>query len=407
MTVGPVPLGVVLGADSLLTRRSGVGRMTLEVARAAHAHPAVAGVRLLLRGRLVPYERAEELAVATPASSGRPVPPLLRAKRLVAPLPGVQQALAARAAWLQRGDLRRFRAELPGGVVYHEPNMIPQPFRGTTVVTVNDLSWHHHPDMHPRDRIAWIGRNLRRALTQAARFVAISEFTADALSAEFGIPRTLIDVVPLAADAQFVPVPAAGAADALARHGLTDRGYVLGVSTIEPRKNFDRLLAAHRGLPPPLRRRYPLAIVGGSGWGAVLGSGYAKAAQAEGTLRLLGHVPDEDLVPLYSRAALFAYVSLYEGFGLPLLEAMAAGTPVVASSTTAVGETAGDAARLVDPQDVGAIRDALREVLEDAVLADDLRARGARHAAGFTWRRTADHLVRSWRRALADSGGAA
>lgn len=394
-------LGVVLGADSLLTRRSGIGRMTLEIATAVHAHPAVAGFRLLMQDRLHPFDAIEGLleTVERPASLWR------QAKRLLAPVPGVQGLRAARARWKQAGELRWLRAAAPGGVVYHEPNMIPAPFCGTTVVTVNDLSWHHHPEMHPRERIAWIARHLPRALAQAARFVAISDFTAAALVSEFGVARDRIDVVPLAANTSFVPVGAVEATPALARLGLEDRCYVLTVSTIEPRKNFDRLLAAHRRLPAALRQRFPLAIVGGSGWGAALSTRDAEAARAEGTLRMLGYVPDADLVPLYSRAAVFAYVSLYEGFGLPVIEAMAAGAPVLAASTTAVGETAGNAAVLVDPLDVDAMAAALRALLEDPVRGEALRAEGAAHAAAFTWQRTADLLVASWRRAIADGPG--
>lgn len=389
-------LTVVLGADSLLSRRSGVGRMTWEIANAISGRPEISTLRLLVQGRLQPF--TQNGALSEPAESP-PMTRLRRAKLLIAQLPGVGQAHMAKKLWLQRRGLRSF-VKTPR-LVYHEPNMIPYPLRAKTVITVNDLSWHHHPEMHPKERVTWIRQNLKRTFAQAARFVCISDFTANSLSAEFGIPRERIDVVSLAADAAFAPVSAADAAPTLARFGLADRRYVLSVSTVEPRKNFDRLLSAHQSLPADLRQRFPLVIVGGSGWGTALASPQAAAAQADGSLRLLGHVADADLVPLYARAAVFAYVSLYEGFGLPVIEAMGAGSPVVASSTTAVGETAGTAALLVDPLDPSAIRDALREVLEDTGLAESLRTSGAARAAEFNWQRTADALVASWRRALA------
>ena len=116
---------------------------------------------------------------------------------------------------------------------------------------------------------------------------------------------------------------------------------------------------------------------------------------------LLGHVPDADLVALYARAAVVAYPSLYEGFGLPVLEAMACAVPVVTSGATALRDTSGDAALLVDPLDIDAIAAALRHVLEDTALADTLRARGTAHAAQFTWDRTANGMIASWRTALA------
>ena len=199
----------------------------------------------------------------------------------------------------------------------------------------------------------------------------------------------------------FRPMQAHDAAPVLARHGLTDRRYILAVSTIEPRKNFDRLLAAHARLPVALRARTPLVIAGGPGWGRALDNDRAAQARRDGALRLLGHVPDADLVALYARAAVVAYPSLYEGFGLPVLEAMACAAPVVTSDGTALRDTAGGAALLVDPFDIDAIAAALRRVLEDAGLAATLRAGGRAHAARYTWERTAAGMIASWQTALA------
>ena len=153
--------------------------------------------------------------------------------------------------------------------------------------------------------------------------------------------------------------------------------------------------------PEALRARTPLVIAGGRGWGHALDDDAAMRAQADGTLRLLGHVPDADLAALYARAAVVAYPSLYEGFGLPVLEAMACGTPVVTSDGTALRDTAGDAALLVDPLDIEAMAGALRRVLEDRVLADTLRVRGVLRAARFSWDRMATGMIDSWRAALA------
>ncbi len=405
----PPRLGLVIGADSLRTRRSGVGRMTLEIVDAVRGRPEIAALRLLIGDRLHDPDRVlAELAALPPgaafeppASHSRRPGLLLRTKRLVANVPGVQPMRRLKTRVAARAELRELRVAGGGRTVYHEPNMIPQAFGGPTVVTVNDLSWHHHPEYHPQDRLDWIARNLRRTLADATRFVAISRFTAGALAQELGVDPARIDIVPLAAGAQFAPMTAEQAAATLTAHELRDRGYVLSVSTLEPRKNFDRLVAAHLALPEAVRRQVPLVIVGGSGWGTTLGSAAVDRARADGSLRLLGHVDDAGLVALYARAAVFAYVSLYEGFGLPVIEAMATGCAVLASATTATGETAGDAAELVDPRDVDAIAAGLRRILEDGAHAELLRRRGAAHAAGFTWDRTATALIGSWRAALA------
>lgn len=399
------PFSAVIGANSLRGQRSGIGRMTLEIIQAVRHRPEIAGLDLLLGGQLYDTGAVLERIAAglepTLAHSTRVQTALLHLKRPLADVPGVQAARRMKHRYGQRLRLAALRAMGGGRVVYHEPNMIPDPFDGTIVITMNDLSWHHLPEYHPRERLQWIDNHLRRTLDETARFVAVSHFTAGALAQEFGVPEERIDVVPLAASPAFRPASHEEAAPVLHRHGLADRSYVLSVSTLEPRKNFDRLVAAHALLPKALRQRFPLVIVGGAGWGTTLANPVAEAARADGTLRLLGHVPDDELIPLYARAATFAYVSIYEGFGLPVIEAMATGVPVLASSTTATGETAGDAAALADPMDVDAMAGALRRLLEDADYAETLRMRGLQRASEFTWNRTASGLIASWSRALA------
>jgi glycosyltransferase involved in cell wall biosynthesis len=394
-------LGVLLGADSLLGRRSGVGRMTLQIARALRGHPAVGALSLMLGSRAASPELLDRLGDEAETLSPAADPARLAAlSARVAGLPGLP---ALRGVWTRRAMNRAAALASRDGraVVYHETNMIARPFDGMSVVTVNDLSWRFAEGLHPAHRVAWIERRLPRSLAQAARLVAISDFTAREMVAQLGVDRRRIDVVPLAPSGVFRPMPPPDAAAALARLGLIRRGFVLSVSTLEPRKNFDRLLAAHARLPAAVRVRHPLAIAGGRGWGQALAGAAAEQAAREGSLRLLGHVSDAELAVLYGSCTVFAYPSLYEGFGLPVLEAMACGAPVVASGTTATGETAGDAALLIDPFDEAEIAEAIARAIEDEALAARLRAAGLARAAGFTWQRTVDSLMATWRRALA------
>ena len=359
----------------------------------------MASIQLLMDGRVHPVQAADTVGEPNgEAVSGDR--PSWRA-RLV-DLPGMAPLRSLRKMTLTR----RINALAHDNLVYYEPNMIAWPLAMPTVVTINDLSWHHQPAWHPADRLTWIARHLQQTLRQARGITALSQFTKQAAVQALGIPPAQITVVPLAPAAAFRPLTAAKAGPVLARFGLADRCYVLSISTIEPRKNFDRLFAAHQRLPPALRLMAPLVIAGGKGWGSALGAHATEAAVRRGELRMLGHVADDDLVVLCARAGVFAYVSLYEGFGLPVIEAMAAGCAVVASATTAIPEVAGDAAVLVDPLDEAAIAAGLRLVLEDAAFAGGLRSAGLTQAARFGWDRTVAGLLACWRTALHPPGGA-
>lgn len=388
--------GLLLGADGLTGRRSGVGRVILEAARLLRADPAVADLRLLIG------EAAEspDLLDRLDAVSSAPDRGLSPLRAALSALPG----LARLRGLGVRRRLDRAAAEVAARtgrpVLYHEMNAIARPFSGLTVVTVHDLSFRADPALHPPARVAWMERRLPATLRQASRFAAVSAFTKAEMVARLGVAPGLIDVVEPGLAAEFRPTAAEAAAPVLARLGLGDRCYVLAVSTLEPRKNFDRLLAAHLLLPAPLRNRFPLVVAGGRGWGRVLEGADAERAEAAGTLRLPGFLPDADLIALYGRAAVCAYPSLYEGFGLPALEAMACGTPLVTSATSALADTAGDAALKVDPFDTEALSGALRRVLEDDALANDLRARGLVHVTRYTWTRMTQGLISCWRRAL-------
>ena len=400
MPFDPIPkMSVLIGAESLASRRSGVGRMTLEIARAARLSPSIEHLALLLAEGLAGADILDHLD--DPVSGPRPVQPVpIPWKVAVGRVPGVQTLRRIKHGGLNR-KVRDLSRSCGGRLVYHEPNMIARPVALPTVVTMNDLSWHHEPSWHPVERLQWIDRNLKATLRQASRFVAISQFTKDVVVRDLGVSASRIDVIPLAPADDFRPISAVDAIETLARYELADHGYVFSISTIEPRKNFDRLLAAHLRLPAAIRRRAPLVIAGGKGWGSVLARPESDAAIRDGTVRLLGHVSDADLVVLCSRAAVFAYVSLYEGFGLPVVEAMAAASPVLASSTTAVGELATGAALTVDPVDEDAIMHGMQRLIEDTDLAEQLRQAGLARAADYTWGRTIETLLHSWRQALA------
>jgi alpha-1,3-rhamnosyl/mannosyltransferase len=207
-------------------------------------------------------------------------------------------------------------------------------------------------------------------------------------------PAKVIVASPAADSSAYFPRPAPQCAPVLDEYSLRWRKFILFVGTIEPRKNIERLLDAYGRLSADLRADFPLVLAGGKGW--VDDAIYRKLQdlRREGLdLRLLGYVPLERLPFLYSSCAVFAFPSLYEGFGMPLLEAMACGAPAVTSSISSLPEVAGDAGILVDPFDTGAIAAGIELVLRDGELAERMRAAGLRQAGKFSWEASAEVVL--------------
>jgi glycosyltransferase involved in cell wall biosynthesis len=212
-----------------------------------------------------------------------------------------------------------------------------------------------------------------------------------------GVPADRVVVTPLAADPNLVRVTDHGHLDRVRRrYGLPER-FALFLGAMEPRKNLLRLLDAWANIKPAIRHETWLVVAGADGW---LNDGVRARVAALGLtdhVRFTGYVDSDDVAALYSLATVFAYPSLWEGFGLPVLEAMACGTPVLASDVSSLPEVAGDAAVLVSPTDVEAIADGLTRLLDDAALRADLVARGLRRAAGFSWERCARETLAVYR----------
>jgi glycosyltransferase involved in cell wall biosynthesis len=297
-----------------------------------------------------------------------------------------------RFLWRQdRSD--RFKELLLGNVdIVHSTTFCAPRFhrrRRRLVVTIYDLSFVSHPESHMSANVEHCLRGTKLAIDRADALIAISESTRRELIETMGAPPARIVVTPLAADPGLGRVSDPGRlAAARRRYELPER-FVLFLGAMEPRKNLLRLIEAFAVLKPALRRETVLVVAGAQGW---LNDSVRDRADRLGlaeSVRFAGYVAAEDLAALYSLATVFAYPSLWEGFGLPVLEAMACGTPVLTSDVSSLPEVAGDAALLVPPTDVEAIADGLTRLLGDAALRSDLAARGLRRVAAFSWERCA------------------
>lgn len=284
--------------------------------------------------------------------------------------------------------------------VYHEPNYLAFQFDGPSVITVHDLSWIRHPETHPKQRLDAMNRYFPRSLERAAVILTDCDFVKQELVTMFGLDPARVIPVLLGVSSEFYPRDSLECNVFLAEHGLTYGQYVLSVGTLEPRKNIPALIDAYSLLPTDVQQRFPLVLVGMRGW---LSSGLEsrmKPLVARGLIRPLGYVPDAAMPLIYSGAAAFVFPSFYEGFGLPPLEAMACGVPVISSQTSSLPEVIGGAGILIDPLNVDAIAESLRRVLEDRPYSEGLAQQGVRRAAGFSWQRTATKTIDVYRRVI-------
>jgi glycosyltransferase involved in cell wall biosynthesis len=207
-----------------------------------------------------------------------------------------------------------------------------------------------------------------------------------------------VTVIPEAAGPSYRPMDRAQSEEVLLRHGISFP-YILYVGSIEARKNITRLLEAYAQIRG-WSQKWKLVIVGATKWKYSPIFDTLQQLQLASAVHFTGHVADEDLPALYNGAAVFVFPSLYEGFGLPVLEAMACGVPVVTSNCSSLPEVAGDGAILVDPRDVNAIAAAIRRVLEELDLATGLRAKGLARARQFTWERTARETIAVYKKVM-------
>ncbi|HMP42290.1 MAG TPA: glycosyltransferase family 1 protein [Roseiflexaceae bacterium] len=284
----------------------------------------------------------------------------------------------------------QLRTALRGIAVFHGSDQFwYAPPGGASVMTFHDLTYRVEPAWHVAENTSMHHAKETFAMTRATRLIAVSHATRDDLVRFLGIDPARIRVVYEAADPSFSPSRGARLDDALARYGLRPGGYLLSVGTLEPRKNYIRLIEAYARLQTRHPDVPPLVIAGGQGWHFADILAAPERAGVAGRVRFLGRVADEDLPLIYAGATLFVYPSLYEGFGLPILEALACGVPVVAANTSSIPEVIGDAGLLCEPYDVTSITAALERLLADPHLAARLRAAGPPHARRFSWERAA------------------
>ena len=382
-------MNVILNSAPLRRPLTGIGRYTSELAQGLEAHRDIERVLHFLRfgfadARPVPPNAGGAVAMGWPGWIKR----LPLADRTYNALRGASFAL-------------QVRRRAPAGAVYHEPNYLLMPYDGPTVVTIHDLSHLRYPQFHPKERVLRLERGLPGTLARASHVLTVSEFVRREIISVLGVAPERVTAIPLAADGTFHPRPRTECEEALRRYGLAGTEYLLSVATLEPRKNVQGLVEAHGRLPQALRARFPLAIAGPKGWLTGEMERRLSAPLRRGEVRLLGYVSSPELPLLYAAAAGFAFPSFYEGFGLPVVEALASGVPVLASDRASLPEVLGDAGLQVDPESVEAMTAGLERLLADEEFRKNSRESGPLQARRFSWPAFVDRTVEVYRRVAA------
>ena len=369
-------------------------RICLDISPAVHRRAGLGRYAQELTAALLAIDTENEyVAFYNRPSEAQIDPPLDRLSHLTTNLPNKPWRMSVLLAQLARIPQDRL---FPGVDLFHATDhLLPRLSRVRSVFTLHDLVFRFYPETHMPLNRWFLTLMMPHFLRAADMVIAVSECTKRDAMRLYGLDEAKIRVIYEGVDPRFRSADPETIEAVRARYGLPER-FILSVGTIEPRKNLTTLLEAYR----TLRDRgsdFKLVIVGRKGW---LYEGFFRRLRElglEGEVVFPGFVPDEDLPALYSAAELFVFPSLYEGFGLPPLEAMACGTPVVCSNAASLPEVVGNAAIMVDPYDVEGLAEAMHRVLADADLREELREKGLARARQFTWERTARETVAVYR----------
>jgi len=298
------------------------------------------------------------------------------------------RAIGPARLWTHLGLSRAMIRDKPQAL-FVPSHVIPLAHPRASVVTVHDLGYLREAASHPRRQRLMLDRTTRWNARVAARMIAVSSQTRDDLISQYGVDPARIEVIHHGVNHQrFRPQDDESIERVTLKHALR-KPYLLFVSTVQPRKNVDRLIDAFERLGMP---DLTLAVAGKSGWMSEETERRIREQSASARVVRLGHVSDDDLPALYAGAGAFVLPSLFEGFGMGVVEAMACGTPVVTSNTGSTAEVAGQAAILVDPESVLSIAEGIRQALEPD-CASSLREAGLAHAASFSWARAAERTL--------------
>ena len=395
---------LVMGGESLEGPLTGIGQYTYHLAQEIISRGDIPDFKFLVHGRLKEVEKllrtgqmeAGEVAPHTALLSTR----FLNKLRTQAAQNKIAVGLYDRIMPLREHySLNRYSQH----DVFHSPNYVLPHFPGKRVVSILDLSTLHFPEQHPEARVHFVNSHISRAIKHADHIITISENVRQEIIERFKYDEDRITTTYLGASDKFRPLDKAEFDQKLEKMPLEFNQYFLFASTIEPRKNLDRLLDAYAAYKVDNKdAAMPLAVVGHSGWNSEKTHKRLEALKNDGSVYYFGYFEQALLPALFAGARALVYPSLYEGFGLPVLEAMQSGTAVITSKNTTMEEVGGAAVKVIDPFSTEEIADALTLLSLREQLVDTLATRGIARATQFSWETCANQTISIYSRTLND-----
>lgn len=381
---------ILINLNSLKVPLTGIGHYTKnivkELLKSEHELSAICGSSILKKEEISFYLDSFETEIGSKKSGLKS-----KAVELIRSIPGAYFIKHKLLSFKLRNTMKSLSNE---GYVYFEPSFVPLEYDGKIITTVHDLSFISYPEFHPEERVKYLTSMLGRTVEKSDLIMVDSDFIAGELNTCYSKNSDKVKTLYLGVDESFSPESLNSDLMTLEELNLKKDGFILSVGTLEPRKNLVRMLKAYVDLPQELRKAYPLVIVGDKGWKNSELESILSPLIANGEVRQIGYVNNDTLRCLFRSAAVFAYPSLYEGFGLPVIEAMSSGTPVLTSGVGATKEVAGQSACLVDPLCIDSISEGLLKLLSDKDLRGSMREGGLLRAKQYSWKKCSDELIK-------------
>lgn len=374
-------MNVIINVESIRYPLTGIGRYTYELTKQLINSEKIDQLHLYSAGRFL-----EKI----PKQPDKSIHNSLKTNTLS------QTKIANKIYYSTMSKIRSFGLRKCRNALYHSPNYYLPRFDGPCIATFHDLSTFKWPSCHEPNKLPALQKALADTLQIADRLITDSEFIRHELANFSGISLNKIDAIPLGFSNQFKPRGRDEIDATLQKYNLNYQKYSLFVGTIEPRKNIKNLINAYKKINKKTKNEYPLVIIGHKGWKSEEIHKVICNEEENGWLRYMGYLSDTELPSIYSGARLFIYPSHYEGFGLPIIEAMASGVPIITSNSSCLPEVAHELALMSDPNDVETLYNHIKKGLDDNLWREKSIKLGIEKSNRYSWQRCAEETINSY-----------